>query len=120
MSNVEVPGVKTIPLLHDWPGWWAKMELFRPDVRGDFLFMDLDTVIVGPLDNFARIDKLTILRDFYRDGKRLKEGLQSSLMFLPESQRHAPWADFTVNPALSMALYRAGGDQKLLEPHYIH
>jgi len=96
------------------------MELFRPDLRGDFLYMDLDTVIVGPLDDFEGINRLTILRDFYRDGKRLKEGLQSSLMFLPESQRRPPWDDFTVNPALSMALHRGGGDQSLLEPHYIH
>jgi hypothetical protein len=22
------------PLLDDWPGWWAKMELFRPDIEG--------------------------------------------------------------------------------------
>lgn len=96
------------------------MELFRPDFRGDFLFMDLDTVIVGPLDDFERVTSLTILRDFYRDGKKLKEGLQSSLMFLPELARQGPWDDFICNPALSMMMHRYGGDQKLLEGHYIN
>lgn len=96
------------------------MELFRPDFRGDFLFMDLDTVIAGPLDEFERVNSLTILRDFYRDGKKLKEGLQSSLMFLPESARQGPWDDFICNPALSMMMHRYGGDQKLLEGHYIN
>lgn len=94
--------------------------MFRPDLRGDFLFMDLDTVIVGPLDDFERVNKLTVLRDFYRDGKKLKEGLQSSLMFLPESARQGPWDDFMCNPALSMMMHRYGGDQKLLEDHYIN
>lgn len=116
---MEVPGIETTPLVKKWPGWWSKMELFAPSMKGDFLFMDLDTVIVGPLDGFERVSKLTILRDFYRDGKKLKEGLQSSLMFLPESSRQGPWDDFMCNPALSMMMHRYGGDQKLLEGHYI-
>lgn len=120
LSDVEIPGVKTTPLVHGWPGWWSKMELFRPELRGDFLFMDLDTVIVGPLDDFDSVSSLTILRDFYRNGKKLKEGLQSSLMFLPESERRGPWDDFTTNPPMSMRLFARGGDQALLEMHYLH
>lgn len=34
----------------DYPGWWAKIELFRPDrFKGRVVYFDLDTVIVGPL-----------------------------------------------------------------------
>jgi len=40
-----------VALWHDWPGWWAKMELFRPGlfVKGEIvLFLDLDTVLTKP------------------------------------------------------------------------
>ena len=52
LSDVEIPGVHTYPLKTNWPTWWAKMELCDPDLRGDFLFMDIDTVIVGLIDDF--------------------------------------------------------------------
>jgi hypothetical protein len=120
LSDVRVPGVETIPLTEKWPGWWAKMAMFDPAIRGDFLYVDLDTVIVGPLDDFKNVMHLTLLRDFYRDGKKLKEGLGSGLMFLPEAARAAVWADFSANPALSMRLYAGGGDQRLLEAHYLN
>lgn len=120
LTDTDVPDVECRPLKHGWPGWWSKMELFDPELRGDFLFMDLDTVVTGPLDGFERVSKLTVLRDFYRDGVKLKEGLQSSLMFLPGAARRAPWDDFMANPALAMRLHGAGGDQRLLEAHYIH
>lgn len=34
-------------LLHDWPKWWPKLEMFRQP--GPVLYMDLDTAIVGDL-----------------------------------------------------------------------
>lgn len=120
LTDVKIDGVETRPLKQKWPGWWSKLELFDPELTGDFLYMDLDTVIVGPLDDLARVDKLALLRDFYRDGKKLKEGLQSSVMFLPEREREVVWDDFTANPALSMMLHRYGGDQKLLEMFYLN
>lgn len=63
LSDVPVP-CERIPLDHDWPGWWSKIEVFRPDVViGPTLYLDLDTVIVGSLDavttipyNFAMLD----------------------------------------------------------------
>ena len=36
------------PLKHDWPGWWAKMEIFN--IPGPVLFLDLDTIIVDNID----------------------------------------------------------------------
>lgn len=114
LSDVKIPGVKTLPLKHGYPGWWAKMELFRPDFPGDFLFMDLDTVIVGPLDDILAVRKLTLLRDFYRDGKRLKEGLGGGLCYIPENERAAMWDFWQTNPALNQRLY-ARGDQHLFE-----
>lgn len=52
LSDVDVP-CERIPLVHDWPGWWSKLELFRPGVvTGPALYLDLDTVIVG---DFAKL-----------------------------------------------------------------
>jgi len=51
LTNVGIEGVETIPLKHEYPGWWSKVELFRPDlpVEGRLLYLDLDTLIVGDL-----------------------------------------------------------------------
>lgn len=95
------------------------MEMFRPDVTGDFVYMDLDTVIVGPLDGLAGVNQLAMLRDAYRDGKKLKEGLQSSVMVLPKNARSQIWDEFTVNPQLAMMFNRAGGDQRFLERFWL-
>lgn len=55
LSDVPVP-CERIPLKHAWPGWWSKIEIFRPDVvTGPTLYLDLDTVIVGNLDAAATI-----------------------------------------------------------------
>lgn len=36
------------------PGWWAKIDLFRPGrFRGRVLYLDLDTTVIGGLDDLA-------------------------------------------------------------------
>jgi hypothetical protein len=48
--DAKVTGEK-IELKHNWPGWWAKMELHRSDLpAGRTLYLDLDTHVVGRLD----------------------------------------------------------------------
>lgn len=118
LTDVDVPGVKCIPLVHDWPGWWAKMEVFAPRMTGDFLFMDLDTIITGSLEDIEQTSKLTMLRDFYRDGKKLKEGLGGGLMYLTEESRAEPWNYFSKHPTSYMQTYRRG-EQHLLETYYL-
>jgi len=45
---------ETIPLKHKWPGWWSKIELFRPDLSLEScLYFDLDTIILGNIDELA-------------------------------------------------------------------
>lgn len=114
LSDVGIPGVDCVALKTNWPGWWAKMELFNPALPGDLLFMDLDTVLVGSLSDLLEVGKLTVLRDFYRDGVALKAGLGSGLMFLPEAARDAPWETFVKSQRRIMASYHKG-DQQLLE-----
>lgn len=55
LSDVPVPCV-WIPLLHDWPGWWSKIELFQPGfIKSETIYLDLDTVITGPLDDLFKL-----------------------------------------------------------------
>ena len=59
------------PLWNYWPGWWSKIELFRPGLfeKGEpVLYFDLDTIIVRDVGHlFGTIDcDLVLLRDFYR------------------------------------------------------
>lgn len=52
-------------LVHGWPGWWSKIELFRPGLfQGRVLYLDLDTVICGPLDELIDTEGVVMLRDF--------------------------------------------------------
>lgn len=49
----------------DLPGWWSKIELFRPGrFNGRVLFMDLDSVVVGPLDELAATKGIIHLKDW--------------------------------------------------------
>ena len=114
LCDIEVGGVKTTPLAYDWPGWWSKMELFRPEISGDILFMDLDTSIVGDLSDIASIDRLTLMRDIYRP-----DGLQSSIMYLPEAERTPIWTEWADRPQHWIGLYRQGGDQAFLERFWL-
>jgi hypothetical protein len=119
LTDMDVPGVDCIPLKRNWPGWWSKMELFDPELPGGFLFMDLDTVIVGPLDDIEKVDKLTLLRDFYRDGVKLREGLGGGLIYFPAGDERQPlWNDFNIRPSLTMAMNRRG-DQHYFEHFWL-
>lgn len=65
------PNIEIIPLIHNFPGWWSKMEIFRPNIfpSGNVVFFDLDTLIADNIDffdvNFEN-DTLYGLRDFYK------------------------------------------------------
>lgn len=67
-------GISTRPLpVEGIQGWWNKISLFKPGVfeRGDrVLFLDLDTLIIGSIDELANYDgPLATLEDFYRKGR---------------------------------------------------
>lgn len=56
LTDVETPmaGVETVALRHDWPGWWSKMEAFRPGLfQGLVCLCDLDTVLAGDASALA-------------------------------------------------------------------
>lgn len=119
LSDQHLKNTKRVRLEHQsWTGWWAKMELFRPDLRGDILYFDLDTDILGSLEDIASVGKLTLLRDFYRDGVRKPEnGLGSGVMYLPEVDRAEVWEAWNRDTFRTMSALRARGlgDQTFLE-----
>ena len=42
--------INRIPLIHNWQGWWSKMELGRPDLpEGRTLYMDIDSHVINSL-----------------------------------------------------------------------
>ena len=101
LTNQEVPGVQTMPLKRGWPGFWAKMELFDPEIEGDFLFMDLDTVVVGPINDFLKPRPVTAFG-----------GGGGCLMWLTEEGRREPWRLFNEDPERIMKEY--GGEDVFL------
>lgn len=97
MSDVDAPGVERIPLLHDWQGWWAKMEMFRPDIPGDVLYLDLDTVVLGDLAPLEGSATSRMLSDFYRPHLPA-----SGFMWLTEADRARVWEYWMRDPAAHM------------------
>src|SRR5690606_28062214 len=89
LSNVEVPGVQTLLCEHHYKGWWQKIEMMKPSIRGNLLMFDLDTTIVGSLDDMLARTALTMTADFYSLRK-----LQSPVMFLTEEARARAWEEW--------------------------
>lgn len=105
-------GIEIIPIEHNWPGWWSKMELFR--LPGPLLYFDLDTAITGDLTDIAEQAEewqFTALRDFYRE-----KGLGSGLMGwgVPMTRLYD---EFTANPGHWWNHYMTRGDQAFIEDH---
>jgi hypothetical protein len=63
--------IKAVPLLHNWRGWWSKIELFRPNLFNDgdsVLYMDIDSIIVKSSEPFFNFDS-NIVMSKNADGK---------------------------------------------------
>ncbi len=100
----DVPGLG-IPLISDWPTWWSKMELFRPDIDGDLFYLDLDVTPVADLSPLLT-GVLTGIAD-------KRSGINSSCMYLPAQYRARIWDRWIAyGPERAMRDYR--GDQDFL------
>lgn len=82
-----MPGVECLPLQYDRPGWWCKLEAFRPGIRGDFLLTDLDNVFLGPLDDILSVSKYTT-----------QLGESNALAYYPEAVRAMIWEEWIRDP----------------------
>lgn len=111
LSDVDVPGVEVVPLEHDWPGWWSKLELFSGAIPGDLLYLDLDTVVTGCLGGFE-VGETTMLSDFYKP--RLPA---SGLMYIADRDKPRVWREWVKDPQAHMRRCRTSqcwGDQGFL------
>lgn len=109
LSDVVVPGVETLPLRNNWPGWFAKMEIFNPDlIQEDILYFDLDTLITGNPEPYLHDDRFRMLSDFYHPEKPA-----SGMMFIPQGEKTFIWKAWAAHPQKWMGEYR--GDQDVLE-----
>lgn len=93
LSDAPVAGVPVIPLRNQWPGWWAKMELFSELVAGDLLYLDLDTVVLGDLSPLEAVGQTTLLHDFYKP-----ELLASGLMYIRAADKARVWDAWLQGP----------------------
>lgn len=110
LSDISIKDVDTIPLKYNWPGWFSKMELFRPDIKGDFLYMDLDTIVRdNNLDCFFNLPKSFMLSDFY-----FPQRPASGVMFLKEEDRKVVWDKWIENPEENIKYCGVYGDQKFI------
>lgn len=75
----------------DLRGWYNKLFLFKEGVlEGPTIFFDLDTVIVGSIDDLVEVgDDLCILRDFYRPRE-----YGSGLMTFRTEKMSVVWNEF--------------------------
>ena len=109
----DLVGVTLLPMENHWRGWWSKMNLFSPtlDEYRPFLYIDLDTAIVGDLSGLvSKLKNVFIgLEDFYRPGK-----LGSGVMWLPKNNEKvkAVWKTWMINP--SKAMIKFHGDQDFI------
>jgi len=98
LSDQPVAGVVAVPLGHGFPGWWSKIELFRPGVFADelVLYLDLDTIVTGDLAPLARYPgDFAMLADFYEPA-RLASGV---MLFRPSPISAAIYERFLADPA---------------------
>ncbi|MBT3291439.1 MAG: hypothetical protein HN380_29110, partial [Victivallales bacterium] len=109
----EIPGVETIPLRHDWPRWWPKIELFRPNLfPGPVAFFDLDMVILRDLA-FPDPDTLPNRGIAVHRDLRNPKGIGSALMLWTQGAADFLYLHFADSAADFMRTYK--GDQD-----YIH
>lgn len=101
LSDIEVPGVNTLPLSGSWPGWWSKLEAFNPDLAiigdQDLLLLDIDTVITGDIMPFLEPRPFTALTDFYRE-QQPAAPMASAVMYIPASVKAAMWSAWLADP----------------------
>jgi hypothetical protein len=101
LSDVPVRGVPTLPLRHDLPGWWSKIEAFGPAFSEDLLYLDLDSVVVGPLDDLMQAGRTTLCSDFLKP-----EHANSSVMYLAQADKARVYHRFLTDPHGTMNTYR--------------
>lgn len=101
LSDVDVP-CERIPLEHGWAGWWSKIELFKPGIIfGPTLYLDLDTIITGPLEPFTNlVYDFAMLENFNEN-----EMVGSGVMWFKDKAPGIVYERFVESPERIMGYY---------------
>lgn len=102
------------PMTHPWPGWWAKMGLFDPELFPRdrlVLYFDLDTLLLGDLTFLAEYDgEFGMIRGFYHPVR------QSGVMaWRPGRLSDLVWEKWMEDPDGHISSFR--GDGRWLHQH---
>lgn len=97
----------------DYPGWWAKMHVFK--ITGKVLYLDLDTLVTGPCEFLKRMPP-----DFYALENVNKEGDLGSGVLYWDGDYSFLFDAFAKDPDRFMSEYTTGGkwgDQGFIRDH---
>ena len=112
----ELGRVQLRPMVNNrWKGWWSKMNLFAPELEDQrpFLYLDLDTAVVGDLDAVlppkGHEHEFITLEDFYH-----KNRLATGMMWIPAGSEKVQqiWNEWIKDPRGHMHRHR--GDQEFI------
>lgn len=94
------PDYKTIDITqYKLTGWWTKMLLFRDDILppGEYLYLDLDVVIVSSIDCFFKHESFGICRDFIRPDNGILGGKEYNSSVMRFTSNPQLWKFFDRN-----------------------
>ena len=108
----------TIDIPMGLEAWWGKVALFSEIFTERVLFLDLDTIILGNIDDFASYEgELAVIKPFYRD-----KGIASGLLNIDPNANRQVWEVFSRDPSAAIEVCRQKaippwnfGDQRWLE-----
>ena len=118
--------ITAVELDTDLVGWWNKLLLFKkgtlPD--GEYLYFDLDVVIVGNIDCLFEHGPFAITRDFIRPDAGLLPGPEynSSILKFDNRTTNGIWLHYINNKKLWQSYQKEVhffGDQNVIS-HYVN
>lgn len=96
---------RTVDLAKSGPGWWAKPQMFSPEVSsGRCLYLDLDNVIGGDLSELVNLPLTPEAPLWMLDDKHIP-GLPNGSTFLFDADHpavRALWTEFSTSPSAVM------------------
>lgn len=125
LSDMPVHGVEVVPLKHNWPGWWSKIELFRPDLDYECAFyLDLDTVIVRDIGQIVDYPhEFSVLKNLSMAAKNPETSkIGSGVMAWRKGIGTSIYKQFLADPDGYMRRYTTSekwGDQGFIEDHIL-
>ena len=118
VTDRNIKGVYCKRPVVDWPGWWGKIQLFKPGFANEYnLWLDLDVVITGNLDNMVLQYSGSALATPWNWAQSGHGGCQSSVMLWHSNGPQPIYGAFNPEDAHWPPINRPGvlwGDQEFI------